>query len=1543
MSINLDSLTGQGSGIVLDDLVAAPMPTDMPINNKSTANTMASHAALLVDPEGVVDTYDGIMKELAGNAGSPTMDKVIEEANQRENNLSMGEMVNILGDNTIPVDKKVEYASLWRTGVVQPVQERSPQELVQVNQLEKEGLSDNTEADDTRWDLAATLGEVNQYNNEIQKMINEAEVENNPDMLTAAKDFLEMVVPFMEGANAAEIQVNLRKAIDSGDINSLATGVFKSLTLLGESKEEIRATLAKVPMEKRLGVAQKVYDIVMASEGSITGAKNSLMLMNSLRDFLIEGHYTTSDRVIDDISSILDAVGVGATVRGVKNGVKSAANAARFTRRSPLAVGETVGMTNGASANQLIKAVADDETGKLAEVVYGTSRNDAIVNNVGPEIGLADDSVRYKPLVDDDQFDPDMQVVKDVTGSNGSIQFSKAEKESKLKNVVNDFTNPDVTGLVARKEMTSIKAVDEGVNVRTVFAPAEGGFAKAKDAINQVKLATRKYGILDEEITLMKRGKDGNYRVIDPNSKEANLKGNYIVGINHTTPYDPSDTIAWSTTSVEGSFLGIPLNIFDRLPVYTKGKAGSITQHLIPSSAYIDPLLTRSASVAVDQTARSVDGMIKIANEYATQYKGLEKHQQKLIDNYILEANHNSLKFDPAKLRADGWTTEMLSTYRKFKSAQDTLYVLENVDLVRQSKHEGFELLQTADGQDNFLVKPINNSTVGNMKVTKVYDPELGMIRQITSKERTELYKNGGTIAMARTPVVVGEQSIPYVVVKQNSSAYTRALRESDKLLNYRDGHFTIYYKNPVFITKEVKNADGSTYTRAVATSETIKDAEGHLERLRTVDPDGVYNMRSDRVGEELEELLWNARVNAGRTAQRTRGEMLADVSDRPTDLNFRHIATPEESLVRSIKSIANRINMKEYLDVSKKRYMEQYKDFLPLDPNTKARIWPDSVKDLKKPDLGGDKAAYNDAISTYRYIDQMENGFVNLLDDTSKNFFKGIAETSGKKGFTFIERAARGAEDVSPTAYARKKAFRLLLAANPIRQILVQASQAIPVIASTNPSFFAKLPWQMTLTRYLDRGGDVESFMKTMGSKLTGFTPEEAIELDKAYKASGISSSVSAHSLIRDDLIQLVNRGPMQKVKSAVGKPLDIMQKMGFEAGENMLMRSIWLNEYDILKKSGKPMTAENLSLMSARVRDLTLNMNKAGELAYNENAFSAVMQFAQAQHKALGQIFLGNRSLTRKDRIVLGTGYVLTYGTGYGLVYDMIDGLLPTDNPELRDVITGGITNLALNRTLSTLYGEDVNTDFSSSMRLLEIPHLLDMWDGLMEMNPESIAKGSPSLGLVLGDNARVTNLVKSMARMFTVPEDDGNLKDVGVNFLNLFSGSSNIMKARYAMKRGYSISTKGEVVDPNVNEIEAMMKVAGFSTVNEMLAYQTNEDLYFNSKGFRDDVKYLLDETSRRLAREGISEKETEYVLRMFSEANRVWEDNPTALNVVRTEIRRRAKSGDFILFNRMLEQAGMVDEDKWMDTLRKAPMDEKSKQELIKIYNFMKEPE
>src|SRR5690606_14120291 len=132
------------------------------------------------------------------------------------------------------------------------------------------------------------------------------------------------------------------------------------------------------------------------------------------------------------------------------------------------------------------------------------------------------------------------------------------------------------------------------------------------------------------------------------------------------------------------------------------------------------------------------------------------------------------------------------------------------------------------------------------------------------------------------------------------------------------------------------------------------------------------------------------------------------------------------------------------------------------------------------------------------------------------------------------------------------------------------------------------------------------------------------------------------------------------------------------------------------------KKIGMEDLERLNAKVRHLTLNMNKAGELAYNENALSAVMQFFQAPHKAFAQVLMQHKGLTGWERVRLGSMYVATYGIGANYITDMVSKLFPQDSM-MRDVLEGGVFNILMNKALSSLYGQDVRTDFSDSLRLL------------------------------------------------------------------------------------------------------------------------------------------------------------------------------------------------------------------------------------------------
>ena len=1501
--INLEELTG--GGVNLADFVIEELPTDQPILNKATANNLAAHTALLTSPDSAMDAYETITKELDGNVPSPTMDNILGEVNQRERDLTKSQMVEVAADESLSIEDRINLVRSWE-GANLLERDRTPEELLQINSIEQEGLVENNEqVNETRYDILGWLDEVNAYESEVQRMITLDGIQNSPGALEGAVDFLELVVPFLEGAAVAEVQVALRDYYGKGDVNK-AAGVVRSLGLLGESKEQIRDIIRKVPVEKRLDLAKAVRQMVLDSEGSLVQGKNSMMIMDSLRNYLVEGHYTTGDRIIDDVTSLLDIVGLGSSVRAGVKGLKSVGRAAAVTKRVPNSVAGTLANTNAKSYNEVLKMAIKDETGEVAKVVSGTSKDDFVVQSMGPEIALPDGTIRNKPVIDD-ELNPDMDVVNSVASGKGFIQFSEAEKADQLARVKAIIEKPDVNGIVPRKEMTTIVGVDEGISVKTVFGPAaDGGFTNARQAVELAKRATRKLGITDDEITVLKRGKDGTYKPISLSDKSSNLKGNYLIQIDNVTRYDPSDTSTWTKTDARATWFGIPLNVFDRMPQARPGKGGNVTQHLIPPTSMIDPLIVRGASIASDQVARSIDLMMGSFTNYAKKRNGLDSMQQAKVDEYIIEANQKSLKFQPNKLKADGFSDEAIEALRDWKQANDTHYVLENIALVRKSKRAGYELFVSKDKADINIVRPMAVQQAGS--VSKVYDPQLGMIRNITAEEKSALYKNGGTIATARTPIKVGDDYIPHILVKNDETGYTRALRETDRLLNYRDGHFTIYYDAPIFIIeKGVKNADGTTYDRAIATAGSVKDAENYIADAKARNPNIELDYRPDVKGEEFDEMNFQVRHYSGRTATKTRGETLKDVSNTPDDPDFRHIMSPEESVIRSIVSIANHVNMNDFLDTAKARFMDQYKKYLPRDPQTKAYKWPDDATQLNRPTgLEADAAEYGDAVSTYRYIDQMENGFINLLDDTSKNFFKFMAETSGAKGWGWVEKAARGAEKVNPSQSGRKLAFNLMLAANPLRQIPIQAAPVLPLITATNPTFLAKLPQQLIFLRYLDTSGDANSFMATMGSKLTGLTLEEAKALEKAYHESALKSAVSAHSFTRDHMKQLVTRGVAQKAMGAIEAPFEFGRKIGFDVGENLLMKSVWLSEMDLLRKSGKPMDAANKAMVSVRTRDLTLNMNRAAEFAYNENMFSAFFQFVQAPHKAFAQVLMGHRGLSKMDRLKLGASYTLVYGTGYGVAYNMIAPLLPEDDKELKEAVAGGLFNIGLNNMLSTIWGDEVKIDFSNEMRPFEIPNLPAFWSSLAVMNPEEVLKGSPSLGLVM-EGGRLNTLADSIGRIFTVPDDPQNFQRAGEDFLRIFSGVSNVMKAKFIMEKGKVYDNRGNpIVD--ADGMDAFMAVAGFKTYEEVQYYASRTELFKTNKERRDAVNKWWDTTTKLLTRDGITKEEFEYNLEIARQNMYVFKDDPMMMKAISEKIQLESRQGNYDLLRSLMKMGG-----------------------------------
>jgi hypothetical protein len=502
---------------------------------------------------------------------------------------------------------------------------------------------------------------------------------------------------------------------------------------------------------------------------------------------------------------------------------------------------------------------------------------------------------------------------------------------------------------------------------------------------------------------------------------------------------------------------------------------------------------------------------------------------------------------------------------------------------------------------------------------------------------------------------------------------------------------------------------------------------------------------------------------------------------------------------------------------------------------------------------------------------------------------------------------------------------------------------QALPIVLALNPMMLlmGRLPAQFIFLNYLARGGDTESFFKAAAKLSTGLTLEQAKKLAHDYEISGFEAAVKANSLIRDDMKRLVDRSVFGRVKSFAATPLNIAQKVGFEAGENALMRTVWLSEYDILRGTGVEITPKVLEQLNARVRNLTLNMNKAGELPYNENMFSALMQFFQAPHKAFAQIVMGHQGLSAWDRTRLGSMYVLTYGVGPGYVLDFVNKQFQTDD-KTREAIEGGFFNVLLNNALSSLYKEEVRTDFSDSLRLLQFPDLFKFWGSLMGTEIATGLSSAPSASLVLGNNPRITAFVQQLMVPFTVDDSrkGQEWQNTATTFLSIMSGASNFFKAKYALENGKSKSASGKISDFHVNGMEAIFKAAGLITMDEAAQLAFDEKTYRATQAYKDDISLFITEYSKRLSVEGIANDETNYWLRMMSEAQRVYNNDPFYMKEIQGQLFYRATRGEYDIFNAIIRLSGFSSEADLKDMISTAPIKPEEKQKLTTFVENIK---
>lgn len=1068
---------------------------------------------------------------------------------------------------------------------------------------------------------------------------------------------------------------------------------------------------------------------------------------------------------------------------------------------------------NSELAANIRHMVMQSQTDEVAQSLYGSSRAEALMQGIIPQATTDSGRVKFAPHnLEKSTKDLIASQIEDLKHGTGGIEFTPKEIASARANIVRDFS--EAVGLKLHPGMSNFRHDGERTIISGVYTNGESGWKLPEEAIDQAKFALRDRGITEKDITIMRRDADEYVPVKMEEVK--GQPGDYVVRIDNEQIVGVEDIGEWEN-------LDVKRNLLDRLfGGNSQQGQGSFNRHVFDPASTLHTTITSAASVADDRTSILAESLLKLASEFSDRYARLPKARQAAMYDYIKEANLKELPFDPVNVRARGFSDPEVDILRSWRDTWDAVYNLENLDLARTLRAQGYQWMDNV----NFtgVVKPIPK----NINKASVYDPMTDKLVTLSKQEMDDLYLQGGTLGELRRPLQLNGATIENIVVRNQPGQFARAINDADQILTKKDGYYQITYRSPKFIDETFVDQNGVQRTRAIGVAGTTKEAQDAIKLMQTRNPQNTYKFRGDERGLRRDsDSYWDLNQVGGRIAQRHRGKLLEDAVGTQLFGAADFIDSPTDSAVKAIMSISGRTSMRPVLDAAKERFINQYRHLLTPDERQQYRF-PTNRSDIKtKGEMVSKDLA--DARTTFEYLQYLENGYINALDDTVKNTLRIFADVSGKFGWGKTERGLQSLSEISLTGAVKGGVFASMIASNPMRQWIVQTNQIVRTMAY-NPRAWLN--------------GDMGKYMnalvaREMGGKLTG----DAKDFVDFVHDTGMFQAVTKNNLIRGTLLDISDR--QTKVGKAFNKPVGFLRQVGFDIGEKTNISGHAAAVFSEYKQAGKNVRDRAVQAeMHAKVRNLTWNMNFAGDMPYNQNFLGLLMTYMQVPHKAMLQVT--NRGLTRAERTRLVVADMALWGTPTATAaYFLGSNLLP-DNEYARELLTDGLQSLLLNYTMSSWTGDKVDVDFSSLA-----PYDMNGWRDIMKAvmfdgGLSALIDRSPAARVFgLSAESRTGMALKMSAGYFKDMMDETAIdpvafSDVLDTFGKMSSGWNNFQKARAMYMTGMVRDKVGRPIDSEVHGLEAFWQALGFAPKSVAEYYETMMKAAAEIKNFEEQGK-------------------------------------------------------------------------------------------------------
>lgn len=480
-----------------------PVPVDPTLADTSPSEKNLLAQSALMSGGNPVESYAGLSGMVEEDRKLETM-RIKDEAEERERNANIEMLGNLFQDPQMALEEREKVLQ----GVVGLESSSSLQKATEALYSTVSGRE--TESQERR---LATVGELIQPTLDQltlkQKVINAFAFDEDGEAVSIGNnlgDFAELFAPFLEQAYMYQI----RNKIDSGEIST--TQDIMNAVLLGEAKVDARQAYKDLSPEEKKEFLENALKVFNSIKTFNVFNDNDLIQLDNLMAIVQEGYYGTTERVLENIGSVLDALPAVNII--YRAGLKPISKAAKTktlellqktglrrtaTEKQPVSVVSLSEQVNPEVARDMAKAISDDETGEVAEVLAGTSKTEAEVDMHAPQPNTPDGSVVAKP------YAMDRRIAEAAFGESGKI-FRTPGELARLATKIDQGLG-EVRGLVRSDEMhQSPRVLDNGdLKISETYTTPDGGFHSAEEAIKTVVQNLEHYGVKESDVTILRK------------------------------------------------------------------------------------------------------------------------------------------------------------------------------------------------------------------------------------------------------------------------------------------------------------------------------------------------------------------------------------------------------------------------------------------------------------------------------------------------------------------------------------------------------------------------------------------------------------------------------------------------------------------------------------------------------------------------------------------------------------------------------------------------------------------------------------------------------------------------------------------------------------------------------------------------------------------------------------------------------------------------------------------------------------------------------